>query len=717
MVDQALGSRYVLQGLLGRGAMGQVFRGSVRGSDASVAVKVLKPELVSDPDVVARFFQERSILTSIDHPNVVRVSDLVVEGETLGIVMDLVEGPDLRRVLREQGTLAPADAVEVVCQLLDGLAAVHAAGIVHRDVKPENMLVDVAGGVSRVRLTDFGVARLTYGGSLTKLSSLIGTPEYMAPEIADHDSGAPAADLYSVGVVLYELLCGRTPFAGGHPMAVLRRHIEQPPSPIPGLPAPLWAQLEVLLAKDPAARPASAAQAAGALRQLTASLAGQPALPPMAAPGPDAWTPSRVSRPISATPVPGSPATVPDGPQAQVTVARHRSRGAGVGNGSAAAPSPAPPAPRSRKRRALIIGVPTALALVAAAVAAVFLARSNGAPPVAGPAVAESYAFAPQEYHDGLLVVRRWKLSGKGGSLLTETLSISNPTSKAKRVALKEAIPAAIAPTLRTVHFSPSPTKVLQADPIVEWNLRVPAQGVVRVGYQSRVPAVGAVKTRLLRWARALTSIDARVNQGAVTVQIRSLTAKPQLLRLANRASARLKLSGVLSSGKRAPHALVAAAAWTTGNPAVAVIGPSGLVTATGRGTTYVTAQLGSASTRAVVVVAGIPAGPTATGTVTPTSRPSSPSGGGPTQKPTPPTQPAPGPVNRRAITSYNQMRGGAPDHGFFTTAWQSFTAESNTITWISATVGNPSGTGAASPVQRICNDTSCSPIVAKEHP
>src|SRR5262252_8101827 len=96
MVDQALGSRYVLQGLLGRGAMGQVFRGCVRGSDASVAVKVLKPELVSDPDVVARFFQERSILTSIDHPNVAKVLDLVVEGDTLGIVMELVEGRDLR---------------------------------------------------------------------------------------------------------------------------------------------------------------------------------------------------------------------------------------------------------------------------------------------------------------------------------------------------------------------------------------------------------------------------------------------------------------------------------------------------------------------------------------------------------------------------------------------------------------------------------------------
>ena len=180
--------------------MGQVFRGTVRGSGAAVAVKVLKPELVSDPEVVARFFQERSILTSINHPSVVRVVDLVVEGYTLAIVMELVQGPDLRRFLQARRTLPPAEAVQLVRQLLAGLAAVHAAGIVHRDVKPENMLLDTTDGQARVRLTDFGVARLSYGASLTKLSSIIGTPEYMAPEVADHDSAAPSADLYQLAL-------------------------------------------------------------------------------------------------------------------------------------------------------------------------------------------------------------------------------------------------------------------------------------------------------------------------------------------------------------------------------------------------------------------------------------------------------------------------------------------------------------------------------------
>ena len=161
------------------------------------------------------------------------------------------------------------------------MAAVHAAGVIHRDIKPENLLLDTSAGRPMLKLTDFGVARLSYGASLTKLSSLIGTPEYMAPELAENDSATQAADLYSAGVVLYEMLGGRTPFAGGHPLAILRRHVNQAPPPIPGIPAALWDQIARLLAKDPAARPASAADA-------TASLVWQlPALSSLSGPAPD----------------------------------------------------------------------------------------------------------------------------------------------------------------------------------------------------------------------------------------------------------------------------------------------------------------------------------------------------------------------------------------------------------------------------------------------
>jgi serine/threonine protein kinase len=411
-VDQPLGSRYLLHDLLGRGAMGHVYRASVRDSGVPVAVKILKPELVSDPDVVARFFQERSILTAISDPHVVRVIDLVVEGETIGIVMELVEGQDLRRVLLG-GTLPPGQAVGLTCQLLEGLTAVHAAGIIHRDIKPENVLADAAGDQMRLKVTDFGVARLSYGASLTKLSSLIGTPEYMAPEVADHDTAAPATDLYSAGIVLYEMLCGRTPFAGGHPLAVLRRHVDQAPPPIPGVPPELWAQIEALLAKDPLARPESAAASAAALAALESSLAGLPALPPMAAPANVTVTPSRTVTNLGRQSRPPGRVTVPPGLDQYETVLRHRDPA-----GATAPDLPgSPPLPQSRPKRSVLRSRPVALAaaaLVVLAVAAGVLLTRKGHPAAGStPSRTASYAFAPQQYPDGLLIVRRWTLSGK----------------------------------------------------------------------------------------------------------------------------------------------------------------------------------------------------------------------------------------------------------------------------------------------------------------
>jgi serine/threonine-protein kinase len=392
-VDTPLGSRYVLHDLLGRGAMGQVFRGTVRGSGAPVAVKVLKPELVSDTEVVARFFQERSILTSIDHPNVAKVLDLVVEGDTLGIVMELVEGQDLRRYLRARGTLPPGEAVYLAGQLLQGLAAVHAAGVVHRDVKPENVLASTARGQMNLKLTDFGVSRLSYGASLTKMTSLIGTPEYMAPELADHDTATPAADLYSAGIVLYEMLAGRTPFAGGHPLAVLRRQVEQPPPPIPGAPAELWEQIESLLVKDPLSRPGSAAAALGRLAPLQNRLNGLPALPTM----PNQLTPMpRQSMPGQSMPgqsmpgqsmpgqtVPGrgSGRTAPGREPAQ-TVLRARDRGQGPGSETASPIVTGVAGRAQRRRKAAIIALPAALVVVGAAVGLLLTRSPHVASPV-----------------------------------------------------------------------------------------------------------------------------------------------------------------------------------------------------------------------------------------------------------------------------------------------------------------------------------------------
>ncbi|WP_018501228.1 serine/threonine-protein kinase [Parafrankia discariae] len=267
-----LGSQYVLHAPLGRGATGEVWRGEREADGTAVAAKILRAELADDSDVVERFLRERELLLGFDHPHLVKVRDLVAEGGGLAIVMDLVDGVDLRKYLRARDVLAPREAVSLLGQVLDALAAVHRAGVVHRDIKPDNILIDTTDpDRPRAMLTDFGIARLAHGPSMTRLTGLIGTPRYMAPELSEGTRATPAADLYSIGIVLYELLAGRPPFNADHPIAMLRAHLEQTPPPLEELPGTLWATIARLLAKAPADRPATAGLARA---ELVAALAG-----------------------------------------------------------------------------------------------------------------------------------------------------------------------------------------------------------------------------------------------------------------------------------------------------------------------------------------------------------------------------------------------------------------------------------------------------------
>jgi serine/threonine protein kinase len=261
-----IGSRYRLGPLLGRGGMGEVYQG-VRTSDGHrVAIKVLRPEYVSDRNLVARFVRERDILCNLAHHNLVAVEDLIVDGDTLAFILELVEGGDLRQRLRRDGTPTASQALEIAAQIFDALTVVHAAGVVHRDVKPENILVP-NGPSLRVQLSDFGVARVTSAeGNYTTHTSLIGTPFYMAPELADDRPITPAVDVYAVGCLLYELLAGHVPFTGSA-FAVLRQHAQDQPAPISELGESIQRFLDQLLAKDPTRRP-SAAEAATTARAL-----------------------------------------------------------------------------------------------------------------------------------------------------------------------------------------------------------------------------------------------------------------------------------------------------------------------------------------------------------------------------------------------------------------------------------------------------------------
>jgi serine/threonine protein kinase len=174
LVERQLGSQYVLRGNLGRGAMGQVFGGTDK-QGRELAFKVLHPELAADANMVFRFVQERRLLLSVNSPNVVRVVDLVVEGDALAIVMELVAGQDLRALLKRQGTLGSADACRLGAGIARGLAAIHGAGIVHRDIKPENVLISLDGPVPVPKVTDFGVSSLV-DAEKARTTMLVGTP-------------------------------------------------------------------------------------------------------------------------------------------------------------------------------------------------------------------------------------------------------------------------------------------------------------------------------------------------------------------------------------------------------------------------------------------------------------------------------------------------------------------------------------------------------------
>ncbi|MGW6359809.1 serine/threonine-protein kinase [Streptomyces sp. NPDC055092] len=380
-----IGSRYTANQILGRGSAGTVWLGE--GPEGPVAIKLLREDLASDQELVGRFVQERTALLSLDHPRVVGVRDLVVDGNDLALVMDLVRGTDLRTRLDRERRLAPEAAVAIVADIADGLAAAHAAGIVHRDVKPENVLLDMQGplgpgGSHPALLTDFGVAKLIDSPRRTRATKIIGTPDYLAPELIEGLPPRAAVDIYALATVLYELLAGFTPFGGGHPGAILRRHVTETVVPLPGIPDELWQLLVQCLAKAPASR-LRASELAARLREQLPQLAGmapldvdepdtEPDPEPEAAPAaPQAPAARRGAVPL----VPG--ATPADSNRDTHTSMRVPAPDelAGGARGTARAPraagAPRPGSARHRasaRRRRITLGVAGAVLVVAAGI-------------------------------------------------------------------------------------------------------------------------------------------------------------------------------------------------------------------------------------------------------------------------------------------------------------------------------------------------------------
>jgi eukaryotic-like serine/threonine-protein kinase len=259
----AVDGRYLLRAVIGEGSFGRVYRGYDRRLARPVAVKVIKPWWAEDPEWVARFEREAQLMARVSDPGIVQIFDVGHADEGLYYVAELVEGESLEAALH-RGPLAIAEAREIAEQLCRALGHAHARRVVHGDIKPANVLISQHG---LVKVGDFGVARLAEGSSAGAAAATIaGTPKYMAPEQARGRGTTMASDVYSVGVVLYEMLAGRPPFRGSSVVDLALAHLQDPPPPLPpDVPRPLVDVVERALAKDPRDRYADGEQLTGAL--------------------------------------------------------------------------------------------------------------------------------------------------------------------------------------------------------------------------------------------------------------------------------------------------------------------------------------------------------------------------------------------------------------------------------------------------------------------
>ena len=296
LVGQVLDGRYRVQARIAQGGMATVYVGHDTKLDRTLALKVMHANLAGDDDFVRRFIGEAKHAAALSHPNVVAVYDQGTDKGRVFLAMEYVPGRTLRDLLTERGRLGPRQALEIMQPVLAALGAAHRAGLIHRDVKPENVLLNADG---RVKVADFGLARAESASKQTKTGMLIGTVGYLAPEQVVSGDADTRTDVYSAGIMLFELLTGRQPHQGGTPLAVAYKHVNEvvplPSSVIPGLPPQLDALVAGATNRDPARRPSDAdhfhAAAGEVYRALppdidTRLAAVAPAAPAPAAPAP-----------------------------------------------------------------------------------------------------------------------------------------------------------------------------------------------------------------------------------------------------------------------------------------------------------------------------------------------------------------------------------------------------------------------------------------------
>ena len=309
-VGQLLDGRYRVEAHLAHGGMATVYLGTDTRLDRTVALKIMHAELANDEEFVRRFVAEARSIARLSHPNVVTVYDQGADGRILYLAMEYVPGRTLRDLLSERSVLRPREALDILEGVLAGLAAAHAAGIAHRDVKPENVQL---GGNHAIKVADFGLARLLSDATHTKSGILIGTPAYLAPEQVAGGRTDFRTDVYATGIMLFELLTGRQPYTGDSPLTVAYRHVNEvvppPSSLVPGLPPALDSLVALATSRDPELRPADAGQFLSAVKGTRDGLPLD--VPPPAPPALPGTPPSAALSISSADTAPPRPVVAP----------------------------------------------------------------------------------------------------------------------------------------------------------------------------------------------------------------------------------------------------------------------------------------------------------------------------------------------------------------------------------------------------------------------
>jgi hypothetical protein len=596
-------SGYRLEQFIGRGGMAVVFGAYDERLERQVALKILAPVMAQDEAFRQRFIAESRAAAAVEDPHIIPIYEAGEADGVLFIAMRLVPGGDLRTLVAAHGPLTPARAEWILSAVASALDAAHASGLVHRDVKPANMLLDVRPGrPDHVYLTDFGVSKTSVSSiGLTGNGQFIGTLEYAAPEQILGQPVDGRADQYALGCAAFELLCGQPPYPGKELPAAMYSHLAAPPPSAtaarPDLPAAVDSVFARVLAKSPADRYGSCQEFTGALRAalgLAAHSSAGPAAqgqaaPDLAHPEPGGTAGGTTLDPAGANRLASQTA----GPDGAGTDPRATSRLTMGGNAAARA---------GHVRRMLLSGAAAVILLAGVAAALVF-----GRPHAQAP-VSFSDRLKAQPYPGRLSIEQLWTLAGPGGSWLRVSMTVTNASGKAVSAQLAEPILDEGARDHQSVTFTGVTPQVTSR--VAVWDLRLPARGRDMVSYQVHEPSSGLSEQRLLTYVEAYVNesnqqeLQVIAHPGLVS-KVSKVWISPHELRLGVGQAERLKARGRLSNRRLAPQADLTGAVWTTANSAVVFVNRSGQVLALSPGTALVWVQIGHVRAHAIVVVTG----------------------------------------------------------------------------------------------------------------